>query len=90
MLYSLLILPLGLATQLSFVRQRHLFPTGHKKPTIGRSFGHTSIDYDEKASAEVKRGGVVKKWEQTYNGIPVYGSIVTTHHNKQGLSLSPC
>lgn len=73
-----------MATRRTFVRQSHLFPTNHKKPTIGRNFGQTYIDYEEKTSVGIERGGTVKRWEQTYKGIPVYGSVVTTEHNRRG------
>ena len=33
---------------------------------------------------KVKQRGSVAKWSQTVDGIPVYGSVITTHNDKFG------
>jgi pseudolysin/vibriolysin len=68
------------ATQLSFVKLRHLFPS-EETVTGGRHFGPTKLGFQE-VSEEESRNGTIRKWQQTYEGIPVFGTVLTTHHNE--------
>lgn len=46
------------------------------------------IHDDRNAFVKTSEWSNVTKWTQTVNGIPVSGTILTTHRNYQGMSLT--
>ena len=48
-----------------------------------------AVGWDDKRNGFVKVGSRknVTKWTETIEGIPVYGSVLTTHNNERGIAL---
>ena len=76
----------GYSTKLKFVKSKFEFPTYAKTHIEGAE--RNSLSFTEIKSIE-HGSGRISKWQQFYKGEPVFGSVLTTHHNEDGTSNIP-
>ena len=60
------------------------FIPAHKIPGAMTPGAAAGIDDERNGFAQVSKRNNVTKWTQTIDGIPVYGSVLTTHNDERG------
>ncbi|XP_067951641.1 elastase-like [Watersipora subatra] len=65
-------------SRLQYLRQKHIYPMTFSQ------FANEGLNGENVKLVKVQQKGDLVKWITTVDNIPVFGSVVTTHINKQG------
>ena len=67
--------------QLRYIRQKPIYPLSKAQ------FANGGLNADGEKLVMVQKKGDLEKWAETIDGIPVYGTVITTHTNADGKLL---